>query len=99
MVNALLMMAAFAALPFAHLSIWWWLLFSIPTNHCGRCFPFSLSTFVPSFRECKGKNLFYILKIYFFFFLRTPVSPFPLCFRIFFFQCCGLQRYKSFSFF
>jgi len=45
--------------------------------------PFSLSVsafFLPSFRECKGKNLFLISKTYFFYFLSF-ISPFPIPFR------------------
>ena len=55
-------------LSFAHLSIWWRLSLFNFASRCGRRFPFLFRSFLRSFRECKGKNLFCIPKFYFLFF-------------------------------
>ena len=86
------------ALPFVHLSIWWRLSLFNFAARCGQRFPFVFRSFLRSFRECKGKNLFVIPKFYFLFFLEPRFRWFSFVFQRFLSSFAGCKGINLFRF-
>jgi hypothetical protein len=73
-------------------------LFSISASHRGQPFPFLFRSFLRSFRECKGKNLFLIPKFYFFYFLGPALLGFLRPFQDFLSLIAGCKGINLFGF-